>query len=177
SLLSAKKSPAFDSENKLVLQTDHSASKNNSPFAVCIVEVEIDTVDYTPEISGIWIIIHSGTTDEDSKRHILARSLSGALGWTLSENIIYFESNIFKNKNSSFYLKDAIDMKNVQIGFSGDDDETDKNINYEEIPYIVFPSAFVQAVSQAVGHHFFSIPTLPWNVWDALKKRQETEKG
>ncbi|GMO26388.1 MAG: hypothetical protein Ta2B_06540 [Termitinemataceae bacterium] len=174
-------------------------SKANFPYFACaIVEIEINLIDYQPQLKGTWIEIYApplSESEKESQRSVILRSLSCALAWSSSENINYIDGKINVENNVAELIQDAAMLENVHIEFVSDpadsvtplqdehstslpqecplgveqNDHKRPNLNFEEIPFSLFVPAYIQAVSQAVGHNFTKMPVPSWQIWNTLR--------
>ncbi|MDR0662752.1 MAG: molybdopterin-dependent oxidoreductase, partial [Spirochaetaceae bacterium] len=65
------------------------------PLAAAVVELEIDEIDFSAKIRGIWMSVCMGTVDDKrGSRRMLLRNIICALGWTAFEKLNYNEGRI-----------------------------------------------------------------------------------
>ncbi|MDR0550868.1 MAG: xanthine dehydrogenase family protein molybdopterin-binding subunit [Spirochaetaceae bacterium] len=108
--------------------------------------------------------------------------LNAALGWALSEKIDYVNGKLSPDISSEYGMIPPSETPPVHIEFiEADFDEKQRAFYYEpshlsEAPFNTAPSAFLQAVSEAIGHEFVKIPLTPANIWNYLRKREEGAK-
>ena len=133
-------------------------------WACAIVEVEIDSVEYIPHIRGVWISVDGGKIlDEDRARKSLNASVMQALGWAYYEQIHFIKGFINRDQYDNFNIFSALQIPAVSIDFVGNNQSEAKGIG--DLPFSCIPAAFLQAVSQALNHHFQSIPLKELDIW------------
>jgi CO/xanthine dehydrogenase Mo-binding subunit len=151
-------------------------TSGDNAAAVCVVEIEIDSIACEPLIRGVWIAINAAKPEETPAKtqnmDLMLRSLNGALGWTLTERIRYDDGKIVCGHNDVYMMPSPADLPTISIDFV-ETEETATPANIEEIPYCLFPPAFLQATSQATNHYFESIPISAWDIWQALNAEPE----
>ncbi|GMO35921.1 MAG: hypothetical protein Ta2F_11770 [Termitinemataceae bacterium] len=156
-------------------------SVNNIPCAACIVEIEIDSTDYEPVITGVWFEIFSEKTeDKKQAEYKILRSLTPALGWAAGEGLKYVDGKIDCGLCTANHIQCVQDIQNMNISFyeqdnNGNGTESKNQLyNYEELPFSLFTPAFIQAVSQAVNFHFTKNPVSSYDIWQILNKQHES---
>jgi CO/xanthine dehydrogenase Mo-binding subunit len=146
-------------------------------WAAAVVEVEIDLVEYIPQIRGIWLGVDGGRLlSEKRARLSLTQSTIHALGWAAREELYYVEGKIPDSLIYNYDIPDSSNLPPIQIGFIREDGPIPKGI--EELPFSTIPAAYIQAVSQAMDYPFEKIPLSSKDVWEAGKlnqKHKETE--
>ena len=136
-----------------------------------VVEIEINPVSVTPFIRGIWLVVDSGKiVSKDRASRVLRTGIIQALGWTCREKLNYKDGKIPLHCFRNYDIPSPEDIPPMNIGFINIDAEDPKGI--EELPFCCIPAAYVQAVSQALDHHFEKIPLATEDIWDALKEKQ-----
>jgi CO/xanthine dehydrogenase Mo-binding subunit len=169
-----QKNPAWDEifpypENTV----DHSGFARPG-WASAIVEVEIDPVEYLPRIRGVWMGVDGGKIlAEDLARKSLKASAVQALGWAYREQINYINGVIPVNHYENFDIPDPAQIPPINIEFIGNAQDEPKGIG--DLPFSCIPAAYMQAVSQAMDHHFQSIPLRAQDVWYAGIKKIKGE--
>ncbi|MDR2630572.1 MAG: molybdopterin-dependent oxidoreductase [Spirochaetaceae bacterium] len=144
-------------------------------WGAAVVEVEIDPIEYTPKIRGVWLGIDGGRILSETKaRRSLVNSVIEALGWASREHIQYEEGIIPLEQIHGYNIPILQDIPPIHIDFIWNDVVTPKGI--EELPFSCVPAAYVQAVSQALDHNFEKIPLDARDIWEAKKlKGKETQ--
>ena len=155
-------------------QTLDSAGFIRPGAASAVVEVEIDPIEYAPQIRGVWIAVDSGKLfSEDRARRSLKVSAIQALGWASRERISYANGLIPQHQFETYDIPSPADIPPIHIDFMWDSSGEPKGIG--DIPFVCVPAAYLQAVSQAMDHHFQSIPIATMDIWEAGKlKKEET---
>jgi CO/xanthine dehydrogenase Mo-binding subunit len=143
-------------------------------WGAAVVEVEIDQVEYTPRIRGAWLGIDGGRIlSEKRARKSLHASTVQALGWASREQLRYTEGSISAEDFKAYDIPNPGEIPPIHIDFIWNDLEDPKGIG--ELPFNCVPAAYLQAVSQAMDHHFERIPLSVKDIWDAIKLRDQEE--
>jgi len=142
-------------------------------YACAIVEVSIDLVECTPRIRGVWLGVDAGKIiSKNRAKRALIRSSVQALGWAFTENIEYINGELTKNQYDNFSIPSPVEIPPIHIEFLTNDKASDpKGIG--ELPFTCIPSAFLQAVSQAMDHAFKNLPLKRTNIWEMVRLRGE----
>jgi CO/xanthine dehydrogenase Mo-binding subunit len=141
-------------------------------WGAAVVEVEINPIEYTPQIRGAWLGIDGGRIlSEKRARRSLRASVVQALGWAAREQIVYAEGVIPGNLDDNYKIPNPLEIPPIFIDFIWNDSEDPKGIG--ELPFNCIPAAYLQAVSQAMDHHFQRIPLTAKDVWEAIKLKNE----
>jgi len=144
-------------------------------WASAIVEVEIDPIEYLPRIRGVWMSVDGGKIfAEDLARKSLRTSAVQALGWAYREQISYVNGVIPVEHYENFDIPGPAEIPPIHIEFIESDQNEPKGIG--DLPFSCIPAAYVQAVSQAMNHHFQSIPIKAQDVWYAGIKKLKNEE-
>jgi CO/xanthine dehydrogenase Mo-binding subunit len=139
-----------------------------------VVEVEIDPIEYTPQIRGTWLGVDGGKIlSEERARRSLKFSAIQALGWASREKVRYEEGIIPESQIYDYDIPALEDIPPIRIDFIWNDTANSKGIG--ELPFSCIPAAYAQAVSQAMDHPFERIPICARDIWEAgkLKNREE----
>jgi CO/xanthine dehydrogenase Mo-binding subunit len=141
-------------------------------WGAAVVEVEINPIEYTPRSRGAWMGIDGGKIlSEKRARRSLRASAIQALGWASRERIVYADGIIPGNLDDNYNIPNPSEIPPMFIDFIWNDSEDPKGIG--ELPFNCIPAAYLQAVSQAMDHHFQRIPLTAKDVWEAIKLRAE----
>ncbi|MDR2515777.1 MAG: xanthine dehydrogenase family protein molybdopterin-binding subunit [Spirochaetaceae bacterium] len=157
------------------VQIDQNAFAHTG-FGAAVVEVEIDPVEYTPHVRGVWIALNGGKILSQKQAWRSVRySVVQALGWA-SREIIAWEDGVipaalFKNYN----IADPGDAPPIYIDFIWNDSTPPNGI--DELAFNCVPAAWVQAVSQAMDHSFCRIPVTARDIWNAAEAKKNEEKS
>jgi CO/xanthine dehydrogenase Mo-binding subunit len=140
-------------------------------WASAVVEVEIDPVEFVTRIRGVWLNVNGGKilSENDARRSLKAAAVQ-ALGWAYREHISYINGVIPAEQFYNFDIPGTLEIPPVYIDFFPGDSETPKGIG--DLPFACVPAAYIQAVSQAMDHHFTSIPLKPMDMWYALVRKR-----
>jgi CO/xanthine dehydrogenase Mo-binding subunit len=145
---------------------------SHAGWGAAVVEVEIDTVEYTPNVRGIWLSLDGGKILSQRRAWQSMRfSTIQALGWASGERLSYEEGKIPAGQFSSYELPNLRKIPPIHIDFIFNDTASPKGIG--DIPFNCVPAAFVQAVSQAINHPFDRLPVTARDIWDTGKFRQD----
>jgi CO/xanthine dehydrogenase Mo-binding subunit len=138
------------------------------------VEVEIDPVEYTPLVRGIWLGIDGGAIlSEDRARRSLTFGAIQALSWASQERLAYTEGVIPDSQSRDYPILTPQDIPPIHIDFLCSDSNSPKGIG--ELPFSCIPAAYVQAVSQAMDHPFMRLPVNAKDIWEVIKSREREE--
>ena len=108
-------------------------------YGACVVEIELDPVDYLMKIRNVWLIIDTGPI---TNKRMAETTLRGSI---LSTLISCYGSRILRR------------MPEIHISFYSDSKIT-LSSSLHELPSILVPPALVSAISQASGSFFDSLP-------------------
>ena len=135
-------------------------------WASAVVEVEFDPIGYLPRVRGIWMCVDGGKIFSDDKaRKNLKTSIIQALGWAYMEQISYIDGMIPADQFENFDIPGHSEIPRIVIEFINRDSEDPKGIG--DLPFSCVPAAFTQAVSQAAGCHFRTIPLKAQDIFSA----------
>jgi CO/xanthine dehydrogenase Mo-binding subunit len=145
-------------------------------WGAAVVEIEIDPVSLEPGVRGIWLVVDGGKILNESKaRHALKIGIIHALGWTCWEQVSYEEGKIPLEQYLGYNIPAPEEIPPIRVDFYKNDSVNPKGIG--DLPFCCVPAAYVQAVSQAMDHHFERIPLNAremWNAWEL--KKAETQQ-
>jgi CO/xanthine dehydrogenase Mo-binding subunit len=138
--------------------------------AAAVVEVAIDPVEYTPVIRGVWLNVDGGKiiSEERARKNLKITSIQ-ALGWAGRERISYEDGLIPLTQLENYNISGPADIPPIHIDFIWNNAEDPKGIG--DLPFTCIPAAYLQAVSQAMDHHFQSIPLQERDIWEAGKAK------
>jgi CO/xanthine dehydrogenase Mo-binding subunit len=135
------------------------------------VEVEIDPASCVPQIRGAWLGIDGGKLlSEERARRTLKSSVVQALGWASREELWYAEGRIPPELFHRCQLPAPAEIPPIYVDFVWNDATSPRGLG--ELPFSCIPAAYVQAVSQAMDHHFEKIPLTARDIWEAKKHRE-----
>jgi CO/xanthine dehydrogenase Mo-binding subunit len=141
---------------------------SHAGWGAAVVEVEIDPVEYTPNIRGVWMSLDGGKILSQRRAWRSARfSIIQALGWASRERLSYEEGRIPDGQFLAYDLPNLREIPPIHIDFIFNETASPKGIG--DIPFNCVPAAFAQAVSQAADHHFAQLPVTARDIWDAGK--------
>jgi CO/xanthine dehydrogenase Mo-binding subunit len=140
--------------------------------ASAVVEIEISPIEYLPRIRGVWMCIDGGKIiSEDHARRSIKTSAVQALGWAYREQINYVTGEIPIDQIDNFDIPGPQEIPPIIIEFIPGSSDEMKGVG--DLPFSCIPAAYVQAVSQAMDHHFESIPLRALDIWYAGIKKKE----
>ena len=131
---------------------------NAAVWGAAIVEVSVDIVTYKPSIKGIWTCFDVGDTiDEDiSKRYLMQRII----------NSLYWCTSPGEDESASWKFA------NLPISISLINSHGADTVNYcGDIPFGIIPSAYCNAVSQAVGKVMTDMPVTPEKLYRMVEEQ------
>jgi CO/xanthine dehydrogenase Mo-binding subunit len=138
--------------------SDHSGFSRPG-WASAIVEVEITPIEYFPRIRGIWMGVDGGKIiAEDRARKSLKDSAVQALGWAYREQMQYINGRIPAEQYGNFSIPDPAEIPPITIAFINGKSAHNEPKGIGDLPFTCIPAAYIQAVSQAMDHHFRSVP-------------------
>jgi CO/xanthine dehydrogenase Mo-binding subunit len=145
-------------------------------WAAAVVEIEIDPVSFHPVTKGIWLAVDGGKIlNERCARLTLKTGVIQALGWASREQLYYQNGKIPVECFRDYDIPAPEEIPPIAVDFIWNNTAAPKGIG--DLPFSCIPAAYVQAVSQAMDHHFEKIPLGVNDVWDIWKKKQtETPK-
>jgi len=139
-------------------------------WAAAVVEIEIDPVSFHPITKGIWLVVDGGNIlNERRARLTLKTGVIQALGWASREQLCYQTGKIPLECYRDYNIPGPKDIPPIEVDFIWSNTSIHKGIG--DLPFCCIPSAYVQAVSQAMDHHFGKIPLGVKDVWDIWKKK------
>jgi CO/xanthine dehydrogenase Mo-binding subunit len=160
--------PSFAEENGFPGRSFDRFVYSRPALAAAVVEVEIDQIDFTPKIRGVWLAAHSGRVQFPNEvESVLRLSILQAIGWSFYENINGPDGRITKRPED--FLLYSTDPPPIHIDV---DRGEGKASGYQELPFDTVPAAFSQAVSQAMNHQFDRLPVSPIDLWRVWEKTQ-----
>jgi CO/xanthine dehydrogenase Mo-binding subunit len=139
-------------------------------FGSAVVEVEIDPIEYSPRIRGIWMGLNGGKIQSQKQAWRSIRySVMQALGWA-SREIIGYENGLIPDAQIRGYnIPDPAEVPPIYIDFIWNDTTPSNGI--DELAFNCVPAAYAQAVSQAMDQCFTRIPIAARDIWDAAQIR------
>ena len=139
---------------------------NALSWGAAVVEIELDPIFMRPIIRGIWTVFDVGKIYNIKAAHSTAESeIFEALNWVAGGE------ELFHRPISSYNLDEIekIKLPDINIDFISDSKRSSGGIS--QLPDAIIPSAFVQAVSQASGIYFDTIPITPEIIFKYLEKK------
>ena len=144
---------------------------SNPGSGAAVVEIEMEPVSLTPVIRGIWLIVDGGRIlNKHMASHALRTGIIQALGWACREQIFYENGKIPLDYYRDYNIPSPEEIPPIHLDFFQSESTDQKGVG--ELPFSCIPAAYVQAVSQAMDHHFEKIPLNSREIWDAWKLKQ-----
>ncbi|MDR1802266.1 MAG: molybdopterin-dependent oxidoreductase [Treponema sp.] len=144
---------------------------SNPGWGAAVVEIEMDPVSLDPVIRGIWLVVDGGRV---LNKRLASRSLRTgiiqALGWACREQVLYKDGKIPPEYYRNYGILRPEEIPPINLDFFQSESTEPKGVG--ELPFSCIPAAYVQAVSQAMDHHFERIPLDSREIWDAWKLKQ-----
>ena len=131
---------------------------NAAVWGAAIVEVSVDMRTYKPTIKGIWTCFDVGDTiDEDISKRFLMQRIINSLYWCTSPG---------EDDTSSWKFA------NLPISISLINSQGADTVNYcGDIPFGIIPSAYCNAISQAVGKVITDMPVTPEKLYRMVEEQ------
>ena len=131
---------------------------NAAVWGAAIVEVLVDKTTYKPFIKGIWTCFDIGDTiDEDISKHYLMQRIINSLYWCASPG---------EDETSSWKFA------NLPISISLINSQRTDTVNYcGDIPFAIIPSAYCNAISQAVDKVITDMPVTPEKLYRMVEEQ------
>jgi CO/xanthine dehydrogenase Mo-binding subunit len=140
-------------------------------WAAGVVEIEIDPVSFHPVTKGVWLVVDGGKIlNERRARLTLKTGVIQALGWASREQLRYQEGKIPGKYYRDYDITAPGEIPPITVDFIWSNTAIHKGIG--DLPFCCVPAAYVQAVSQAMDHHFEKIPLGVKDIWDIWMKKQ-----
>lgn len=149
------------------------ALSEGSPFlqlgwGAAVVETEVDPLDYTPKVRGVWLLVDGGRILSESRaRASLTISAMHALSWASRERLEYRDGRLSSDDVAAYDIPAVQELPPIRIDFSWTEAAGPKGIG--ELPFSTIPAAFAQAVSQATAASFDSLPISAAAIREALQ--------
>lgn len=145
-------------------------------WAATVVEVEIDPVEYIPQVRGIWTAIDGGKILSESRTRLsLKNAAIEALGWASMERLSYVDGKIFPPSAAQYAVPLVRDAPSIEIEFLKNDSVIQRGIG--QLPFNTIPAAYAQAVTQAVDRPFNTLPITSRDVWKALSSQKQEKEN
>jgi CO/xanthine dehydrogenase Mo-binding subunit len=141
-------------------------------WAAAIAEIEINPISLEPIVRGIWLVVDGGKIiNEKQAIRTLKTGIIHALGWASRERLRYENGKIPIEDHQNYNIPCPEEIPPMDVDFIKSDITTCNGIG--DLPSACVPAAYVQAVSQAMDHHFENIPLDAHDIWDAWEQKQK----
>jgi CO/xanthine dehydrogenase Mo-binding subunit len=149
------------------------AAADGTPLVAAIVELEIDRVDFSAKIRRASISVRTGTLpDKRAARRKLLQNSAAAFGWAAVEKLEYRDGQIGANGHVAYRLPSPSAFPPLNLDFSERPGGEENPDALAELPYCVFPAAYLQALTQACDHHFTAIPVSARDIWRVIESEE-----
>ena len=138
-------------------------SLTGSPYgplsiAVAVVEVEVSPVTFQPVVRGVWMAINAGRIlVRDQAKRVLECGVHNALAWAGVEELQFTGGGLHRDDYHRYQHQRITPLVPITIDFFGDGEKTQPR-GLGDLPWVVIPSAFAAAVTQATGRYIDRIP-------------------
>ena len=142
-------------------------------WAAAVVQAEIDPVEYLPKVRGIWLAVDGGPilSETRARKNLTLLSIQ-ALNLASRESVHYENGIISEALIREYPLFPLEEIPPITIDFQWSDG-TPRGIG--ELPFSTIPAAYVQALSQAMDHHWTKVPVGSADIWRLVKSRENRE--
>ena len=148
-------------------------------WAVYIAEVAVDTVTYSAEVTNLVTVQEVGRVLNPT---LAAGQIEGgvaqAIGYALYEKVQLKHGHMINNQMTNYIMPTAADVPPISVIF--------EQIPFQhggygakgigELPHDGPAPAILNAIQDAIGHNFTSIPLMPEDIFDRLSFAQMLEE-
>jgi len=160
-------------------QTYHGEAYGAYAWAIYVAQVAVDTITYSAEVEGLWAVQEVGRV----LHPVLAAGqieggIAQAVGYALYEKVILHEGSMANNQMTNYIMPTAEDVPPIHVyfeqvlcphgGFGA------KGIG--ELPHDGPAPAILNAIRDATGVAFNTIPLLPEDLYAGLAASQPVEE-
>jgi CO/xanthine dehydrogenase Mo-binding subunit len=136
---------------------------NALSWGAAVVEIELDPVFLRPIIRGIWTIFDIGKIHNiEAARSTAESEIYESLAWACGETELFRSAVSYTDME----MIEKTKLTEISIDFITDSKRSSGGI--AQIPDAIIPSAFVQALSQATGIYFDTLPVTPEIIFQHL---------
>ncbi len=137
---------------------------NTLSWGAAVVEIELDHVLLRPVIKGIWTIFDVGRIhNTKAARSAAEAEIFESLAWAGGKTDLFSPAV----SHTEIGVMEKTKLTNINIEFITDSKRTSGGIS--QLPDTIIPSAFVQALSQATGIYFDTLPVTPEIIFQHLE--------
>ena len=141
---------------------------NTLSWGAAVVEIELDPVFLRPKIRGIWTIFDIGRIhDIEAARSAAEAEIYESLAWAGGG------TELFRPTVSHTEMEAIEKMKLADLNIDFINDSKRASGGIAQIPDTIIPSAFVQALSQATGIYFDTLPVTPEIIFQNMERDNE----
>ena len=153
-------------------KTIESEAFANPGWGAAVVEAEIDPVSLSPLVRGIWLAADGGKILSPRRaRNTLRTGIIQALGWASREQVFYEKGKIPIELYRAYDIIKPVNVPVIHVDFIRNDTAEPRGIG--DLPFCCVPAAYVQALSQAMDHHFLKIPLDTRDILELVKQKQQ----
>lgn len=135
-------------------------------FGCYVVEVEIDKVDYRVKVTNLYALHDVGeVVNPTLAEGQVEGGIAQGIGYGLYERVIYKDGKVVKPHLSDYIVPMASDLVKPKIFFM-DNDEKSKGLG--ELPVNAPAVAIANAITDALGVEFNSIPITPEEIMEKI---------
>jgi CO/xanthine dehydrogenase Mo-binding subunit len=160
-------------------ETYHGEAYPAFGWAIHVAQVAVDTVTYSAEVEEFWAVQDVGRV----LHPVLATGqieggVAQAIGWALYEKVVLQEGHMANNQMTNYIIPTAEDVPPIHVYF--------EEIPFQhggygakgigELPHDGPAPAILNAIRNAVGIGFRSIPLLPEDLFAELSRRRAVEE-
>ncbi len=139
--------------------------------AVCVVEVELDPLTWTPSVRKAWFTIDAGKLlDEGAVRSAIRRSFTLACSRSMAEYLVLRDGRFSPGDSVQYDMLPPSEMPPVEIHFL---DSADAPRGVGSLPQILFPPAFTSALHQIIRKGATAIPVRPEDIYELVTGKEE----
>lgn len=150
----------------------------NYAFASQAIEVEVDIVTGNIKVLNVWVAQDVGRVlNPVGLQGQIEGGVALGIGFAITEEMIYENGNIINPSFHGYKLITSMDMPDVHFFPIETYDEAGPygSKGAGEAPLIPTPAAIANAVANAIGVEFFSLPITAGKVLKALSEKKEKE--
>lgn len=138
-------------------------------WVAAAVEVEVDPASFDCQVRGIWLCVDGGRIHAETKaRSAMETAALAALAWAHRERVDYVDGAVPVGASRNYDLVLPAEAPSITVDFLWNDSAAPKGIG--ELPWASVPSAFAQALSQALNTSFDRLPIDAAAIRDALEE-------
>ncbi len=139
--------------------------------AVCVAEIELDPLTWTPSVRKAWFAIDAGKIlDEGAVRSTIRKSFTQACSRTLAEYLVIRDGRFAPGDSVQYDMLPPSEMPPVEIHFL-ESSEAPRGVG--SVPQLLFPAAFTAALYQIIRKGATSIPVRPEDIYAETRPQED----